>query len=134
MHFSDNQLIWKFHVENHGSSTLCFQHVMHSLMPLGDIIDINLPGFSKIYDEMNDTTRCNISSDALKRELLTQNEGTASMFLLQGLKENRFDFSLKSGLKITVEFPLHHFSSLGIWWNNSGYPDEKHCRRCGMKH
>src|SRR5690625_5632388 len=36
---------------------------------------------------------------------------------------------MESGLAVTMRFPLNHFPTLGIWWNNLAYPDEDGCRR-----
>ena len=36
---------------------------------------------------------------------------------------------LENGMQLKMTYPKNYFSSIGIWWNNSGYPDEDGCRR-----
>ncbi|MEA2013364.1 MAG: hypothetical protein U9O87_09880 [Verrucomicrobiota bacterium] len=116
-------------MENYGKEALYFQHIMHPLMPLQQISDIKLPDFIELYYTINKDSQLNISRDELKTLLLNHDKASASMFILRNLKENQFSVMMKTGIKLTVNFPLNLFSSLGIWWNKSGYPDEKNHQR-----
>ena len=51
------------------------------------------------------------------------------MLYLQGLSIGRFGLAFSDDLRISVEFPVELFPTLGIWWDNEGYPDEEGCRR-----
>jgi hypothetical protein len=52
------------------------------------------------------------------------------MLILGGFKNGRMNVNFKYPLRIEIVFPEEQFPSIGIWWNNSGYPDENGLRRC----
>ena len=52
------------------------------------------------------------------------------MLLLRGVKDGRVIVIFKFPIKMEIVFPEKLFPSIGIWWNNSGYPDEDGLRRC----
>jgi len=128
--FETSAIIWEFEVENVGREVVPFLHVMHALMPLGRIIGLRLPRFSRLIDEMH--------SKDLKLEtplecvdyLLTRPRGTAEMLLLRDLECGSVEVAFADGLALRIEFNPQLFPTLGVWWNDAGYPNEDGCRRC----
>lgn len=51
------------------------------------------------------------------------------MFFLRGIDKGEMNWTYRNGLRIKVLFPPKYFPSIGIWWNNSAYPNEDGCRR-----
>lgn len=51
------------------------------------------------------------------------------MLLLRGVRNRRLEIASSGGLELRVEWPGAILPALGVWWNNSGYPDEDGCRR-----
>lgn len=129
MEFSENKLIWSFSVENLGKNAIPFQHVMHPLMPLKDITNIELPDFELTYDAINQKALSLKGQEALKQFILSQPSGTTHMLFLQNIKEGRMSWEHLNKLRIEAHFSKELFPSIGIWWNNNKYPDEDNCRR-----
>lgn len=129
MVFEGNLLSWKFEVENTGNGEVPFLHVMHALMPLGEIAEIELPDFNVVFDEMNNRSVNFDSPKQLTRHLLGLKTGQAAMLLLRNVRCPEAKIKLKSGLTVAIEFPVELFPTFGIWWNNGGYPDEEGCHR-----
>lgn len=129
MRFSRNELIWTFTVTNTGNQILPFQHVMHPLMPLSDIRDMELPEFGLALDEIAGKDTGLQTAEAVKTFLLSRPSGTTNMLFLQDVKKGAMSWTYKSGLRIEAEFPVRQFPAIGIWWNNNAYPDEDGCRR-----
>ena len=130
MNFSKNGITWKFEVENDSDKTIPFQHVMHPLMPLDEVVDFKLPNFKSLYNAMNDQIMAEINkSEAVKNYLLNQKVGSANMLFLQNVNAGEVSWTYKNGLHFKVSFSKEKFPSIGIWWNNSAYPDEEGCRR-----
>ncbi len=129
MYFSDNVLTWNFEVQNKGDKTLPFQHVIHPLMPLNDVIGLNMPEFTTAFDDINQKTLALNTPKALEKYLFDQPKGSANMLFLQTIKQGRLSLNFKAGLTLEMQFPQNLFPTIGIWWNNNGYPDEEGIRR-----
>ena len=129
MNFSENTLIWSFAVENYGKDSIPFQHVMHPLMPLKDITNIELPDFESVYDDINQNTLSLQGQEALKQFILSQPSGSTQMLFLQNIEEGKMSWEYLNKLRIESLFSKDLFPSIGIWWNNNKYPDEENCRR-----
>ncbi len=127
--FNGGVLQWFFEVHNQGKETLSFQHVVHPLMPLKDIVGLQLPGFLNVFDDINQKVLDLKTPEGLHKYLLQQPEGTANMLFLHAVHEGKLSLYFKSGIILEIHFPHDLFPSLGIWWNNSGYPDENGIRR-----
>ncbi len=129
MHFSDKELTWIFTVTNKDNKPYPFQHVMHPLMPLSEITDMELPEFEAVFDEIAQKRTDLTDARAVKTFLLSQPVGVTNMLFLQKVKDGRMTWTYRSGLCVEATFSEKEFPSIGIWWNNSAYPDENGCRR-----
>jgi hypothetical protein len=127
--FADKSITWEFEVLNEGTVAVPFLHVMHALMPLDEVVALEFPAFRAIVDEMNDAVLDLSGPRQCAEFLLTRPRGTAEMLLLRDLSARRAAVTFKNGLELEVAFPPKLFPTLGIWWNNGGYPDENGCRR-----
>lgn len=128
LEFGESSLIWKFEVINNGDKPLPFQHVIHPLMPLNSVTDIELPEFESVNNDKGEQNRLKKPAD-VKDFLLNVLPGDFHMLFVQGAKEGRIGWTFRDTLRIQMDYPLTLFPAIGIWWNNSGYPDEKGCRR-----
>lgn len=130
MTFRNNGITWNFEVKNESEEILPFQHVMHPLMKLNKIVDFELPGFQSVYNSISDKIMEELKCPSdVTTYLLNQKKGAANMFLLRDIDKGEIKWTYKNGLRIKVVFPQKYFPSIGIWWNNSAYPDEDGCRR-----
>ncbi len=129
LHFSEDTLTWAFEVCNREGKTLPVQHVIHPLMPLKDIAGLQIPGFTSVFDDIHQSFLDITTPGRLQDFLLEQPEGTASMLFLRGVGNGKIVLEFISGLKLEMIFPSELFPTLGVWWNNSGYPDEEGIRR-----
>ena len=129
MTFAESSLTWSFRVANSGLVELPFQHVMHPLMPLREITSISLPDFSRIVEDYRKEKLSLTNPEEVEKWLLGHPAGKVSMLYLQRLSTGRVTIGFSNDLRISVEFPVELFSTLGIWWDNEGYPDEEGCRR-----
>lgn len=128
--FSENVLTWDFEVQNNGMASIPFLHVMHPLMPLGAVTGLELPAFLSVFDEKNKKETSFSDASVFSEDLLRLPKGTFNMFVLRNICSGMMSISFKGEFKMAIEFPESIFPCLGIWWNNSGYPDEDGCRRC----
>jgi len=128
LEFGDSSLVWKFEVLNSGQNPLPFQHVIHPLMPLDDVTNIELPEFESVNNERGETFHLKSPGD-VKKFLLNVLPGDFHMLFVQGAKQGRIGWTMRKALRVLMDYPLDHFPGIGIWWNNSGYPDEDGCRR-----
>lgn len=127
--FSKDCLSWQFEVYNDGMETVPFQYIMHGLMPLDDITDLILPSFSGIVDDFNRPIPNLNTAQDLRKYLLHLPKGNADMLYIQRLEEPKIVVEFKSQLQLEMTFPKDDFSTLGIWWNNNGYPQEQNMQR-----
>jgi len=130
MQFSNDGILWKFDVKNEGDKNLPFQHVMHPLMPLDEVIDFELPQFKSLYNAISDQNMGELGNpESAKNYLLNQKVGSANMLFLQQVETGEMNWTYRNGINLKVSFSKENFPSIGIWWNNSAYPDEDGCRR-----
>ena len=130
LEFMENSISWQFEVVNLTTESLPFLHVMHGLMPLDEIGDMQFPEFKAIVDENSSDAPVFKSSRELADNLLSVKSGEFKMFLLKKIDGNIIKISFRNGMDLMIDFPAELFSTIGIWWNNSGYPDEEGLRRC----
>lgn len=128
LEFGESTLIWKFEVINTGDIPLPFQHVIHPLMPLNDVTDIEIPEYESLNNDRGEEFFLK-NPGAVKDFLLNIIPGDFHMLFVQGTKHGEIGWTLKDTLYIRIIYPLEMFPAIGIWWNNSGYPDEDGCRR-----
>jgi len=129
MHFKETSLMWNFKVKNEGTDELPFQHVMHPLFPLSQIIGVELPQFKSVYDDIGKMTIDLENPQAVEDFLLSQPERSTNMLFLQKIKTGIMKWTYRNGITIEAVFSEKYFPSIGIWWNNNAYPDEDGCRR-----
>ena len=129
LNFSSDRLTWRFEVLHFGDQPLPFQHVMHALLPLGQVKDIYLPSFTTAWDDIHQEKMPFSSPEEMKKFLLSSPEGTYYMIFLRDIEEGRVSWQYQEGLKVDMIFDKTRFPSVGIWWNRQGYPDEDHARR-----
>jgi hypothetical protein len=129
LEFKDNRLKWIFDVKNLSGSTFPFMHVMHALIPLSDIQQIDLPCFDRVIDERTSEQIDFKSPAELEGYLMMIKPGNFGMFLLRNPDTGFYSVKLRNGLTLKVRYNIELFPTLGIWWNNSGYPDEKDLSR-----
>ena len=129
MHFTEKELTWIFTVTNNGKKPLPFQHVMHPLLPLSGINDMELPEFETVLDEIAQKKLDLKDAAAVRKFLLSQPAGKTNMLFLQNVKQGIMSWTYRSGVCVQAVFSEKDFPSIGIWWNNSAYPDETGCRR-----
>ena len=115
--FEAGRLRWNFAVENNGDTPLPVQHVMHPLMPVAQIDAVALP------------TGAGYDASQIAAELLALPPGNTRMLYLQNVTEGMVRIGFRRGLQLTGRFPTDLFPTLGIWWNNQGYPAEPGLRR-----
>ncbi len=137
MIFSENRLTWQFEVKSGARGALPFQHIMHPLMPLDQIYiaGSKLPPCGIIYDEtskkpLKRVQAARSGSAGIRAILESIKPGEFRMLILRNVKSGNFILAFKNGICLKVKFPRKYFNSLGIWWNNRGYPDEPGIRRC----
>lgn len=128
LHFKETQLTWHFEVKNKGDVTLPFQHVIHPLIKLTDIKDLRFPRFDSLNNEAGKKLELKMP-EALRDFLLSSHEGETYMLYVQNPERNYVRWIYKNDLQVQMEYPSGEFSSIGIWWNHLGYPDEEGCRR-----
>jgi len=127
--FQDNALTWDFELINEGASDLPFLYVIHPLMPLSKMAGLRLPAFKSVYDSIASKTVDLKNPTEVETFLLNKAKGTATMIFLRHIDDGRISLLFNNGMHLNMRFPLELFRSIGIWWNNSGYPDEEGCRR-----
>ncbi len=129
LRFDASTLAWSFEAVNSSGRPIPFIHVMHCLMPLGEIVRVELPEFDKAVDEALDRPMPLRSSGEVRELLESKGASKPWMLLLQGVKSGSAGLEFRSGLKLEIRFPAAMFPTLGIWWNGGKYPDEDGCRR-----
>lgn len=128
LEFSESSLVWRFEVENEGEEILPFQHVIHPLIKLDSITDIQLPPF----DSVNNDVGLNLDlrdPEAVSNFLFSRVAGDTHMLFIQKVKEGKISWTYHKKLQLEMRYPPELFPAIGIWWNHSGYPDEDGCRR-----
>ncbi len=124
MHCEDAALTWKFEVYNWGDIPLPFQHVMHPLMKLDDIVRIDVPECTSVFESRTRQILPLNQAREIGEYLVQRPRGTATMLFLRGIRDGNIRWLYKNGLQLAMRFPLALFPAIGIWWNNNGYPAE----------
>jgi hypothetical protein len=127
--FDRNILKWKFSVINLSNSGFAFLHVMHALMPLMNLQGFELPGYQNIMDEITCRNLDLRHPRKLTRFLMEMNPGKFRMLLVKNPEQGLIKLEFKDGTTLLIDYPVDLFPTLGIWWNNQGYPDEDGLRR-----
>jgi hypothetical protein len=128
--FRSDSIIWQYEVVNFAAKQVPFLHVMHALLPLNEISYIHFPAFEKVTDENSGDDLAIVNPGELSKFLLMAEKGTYRMLLLRNITGNLLKIHYLNGIKLEINFPLELFPTLGIWWNNCGYPNEEGLRRC----
>lgn len=124
MIFTNSSIIWNFEVQNEGKGVLPFQHSMHPLVRVDEIKRIELPGFESAFDWNKNQVLNSTTPEKLRDFLLGLPKGSVEMLFLRNIKTGELRWTYSSGLSVRMKFPVAHFPTIGIWWDNSGYPDE----------
>ncbi len=130
MVFEESRLTWRFEVDNSGETGIHFQHVMHPLVRLDQVTNVKLPGFGSVFNETTGRGLGLKTPEALETYLLGRVRGTANMLFLRNIDRGELSWSYRNGPAVTVTFPKNLFPTIGIWWNNTGYPGESGLERC----
>ena len=123
LNFEGNRLRWQFEVTSLSAERVVFLHVMHALLPLAKIADLTLPDCGRIYDEIKSLDSGLKNSDAAVKFLKASQPGSFSMLLLRDISEGSVKVRFSDGVTLAIGFDKELFPTLGIWWNNGGYPD-----------
>jgi len=127
--FAGNKLSWFFQIENTSATKLDFLHVMHPLLPLGQIRSIELPGYSSCFDEINLHELPLKFPLQVSGHLIEVESGFYEMLLLKNIDAGSVKLGFQNNTNLRISFDNKLFPTLGIWWNNAGYPDEAGLRR-----
>ena len=117
LEFAPDRLRWHFAVANLGATPCAVQHVMHPLMPLGEVVDLVLPAGDG-YDAAR-----------VAADLLSLEHSQTRMLYLPKVRQGQVRIGFREGLQLKVRFPTDLFPTLAIWWNHLAYPDEAGLRR-----
>jgi hypothetical protein len=120
--FEGNSLTWKFEVTSFSEETSVFLHVMHAMMPLKKITGIEIPECRNIFDETKSEETGLKSSAEVGEYLLAFRPGSFGMYLLKEIADGFLKLKFSNGVKLEIRFDHILFPTLGIWWNNGGYP------------
>lgn len=129
LEFAGNKLTWYFEVKNRSDKTFPFLHVMHALMQPEKIIDVEVPEFVKVFDEIGSADVYLKDSKDINDHLLNLGKGKYKMLILSEVKHGNIRLVFKDGITLEIEYDPVIFPSLGIWWNNGWYPEEEGLRR-----
>lgn len=129
LEFNEDELIWKYSIQNKSNQPQAFLHVVHPLMPLNDIKSISLPGYKTANEVTESNSVLSRDSSNLSQYLTSIPEGKFQMLFLNEISKGEVHLTFSGGMKIKMLFDHLLFPTLGIWWNNSGYPVEKGLER-----
>lgn len=127
--FNGNRLTWKFEVLNLSHEKMVFLHVMHALLTLREINSLKLPLSRLVIDEVHQKEVKYINDQEITEDLLHLGKGDSKMLLLRQLEGNVVKAGFRNGLTLNITFDSKLFPTLGIWWNNEGYPEEEGLKR-----
>jgi len=120
--FDGSRLSWRFEVTPQQDEKAVFLHVMHALLPLENIVSMEIPECTKILNEIDSRETSLKSSKELGEYLLAFQPGSFEMLLLREIADGSVKLCFRNGLKLEIRFDNHLFPTLGIWWNRGGYP------------
>ncbi|MBN2210558.1 MAG: hypothetical protein JW709_04105, partial [Sedimentisphaerales bacterium] len=129
MEFHAAGITWRFEVENQSNRDLPFLHVMHALLPPNNVTALRLPTYETLYDEMTQKSLPHCDVNKLSRDLCITPQAAAKMLLLQNIQNGFVEIEINRRYRLGVHFDAGIFTTLGIWWNNGGYPPKNACRR-----
>ena len=129
LEFSGNSLLWKYKLVNHSSREINFLHVMHALMTPNNIREMTFPGFDRVIAEDEGVLAIIKDSINMNKYLKDIPVGHFKMLYLREVKKGLIFISFKNLMKLAIHYDPKLFPTLGIWWNNSGYPNESGLRR-----
>jgi len=130
MEFTDTAITWVFEVVNEGKSVHPFQHSMHPLLNVDEMALIKVPAFQSAYDWRRRQRMKEMNPDKVCELLLACPKGSTEMLFLRGVEEGKISWAYVNNIRVQMTFPVVYFPTIGIWWNNTGYPDEQGIRRC----
>ena len=87
------------------------------------ITDLEIPECRKIFDEIKSEETGLKSAAELGEYLLAFQPGSFGMLLLKEIADGFVRLRFSNGLKLEIRFDHKLFPTLGIWWNNGGYPE-----------
>lgn len=128
MTFRENRVAWRFEVLGITAEQSVFLHVMHALLPLHKIVDLEIPEFTKVFDEVKSEEASLKNPAEVRESLLALQPGSFIMLLLKDISDGFIRLSFITGLKLEINFDPKLFPTLGIWWNNGGYPESGQLR------
>lgn len=129
LEFKGNTLNWNFSIINGSDKVFPCLHVMHPLMPLGEIESLKTAEFGEVYSETASVIYDIGNPEDLNRHLQSINPPSYEMLFIRNVSEGIANIRFKNGMELKIEYDHKLFPTAGIWWNNLGYPDEPGLRR-----
>jgi hypothetical protein len=126
--FEGNRLTWRFEVTSKSGERAFFLHVMHALMAPDKIIAVELPEYRILFDETESEETGMKKPGEVVEYLLGIRPGSFKMLLLKEIYDGVVKLTFINGQVLEIRFDYKLFPTLGIWWNNVGYPEEGCCR------
>jgi len=120
--FDINSIRWDFEVTSQSEDRSVVLHVMHAMMPLKKITGIEIPECRNIFDETKSEETGLKSSAEVWEYLLAFRPGSFGMLLLKEIADGFVRLRFSHGVNLEIRFDRYLFPTLGIWWNNGGYP------------
>ena len=130
LEFKKNTCKWKFDIVNLDERKFEFLHVVHPLMPLSEIAGIELPNFENARITESFEKGADFNLTGLSTFLMNIEPGNFEMLYLRNFREGKVVLHFKNGMKLQIMYNPSLFPTFGIWWNNSGYPEEPGLERC----
>ena len=128
--FNEDSLIWSFDLSNRSDKNLEFIHVVHPLMPLAEVTEVIVPRFDKVFEAVSSSHLKSDSPGKLNEHLNSIKQGQFEMLFLENVREGFIKLKFRNGMRLQMIYDQKLFPTMGIWWNNHGYPDEKGVERC----
>jgi hypothetical protein len=129
MDFTKDSILWSFETRNDGTETFPFQHVMHPLIALSQLKSIEFPEFQTAFDWNEQMPLRLKRARDIGNYLINLPPRSYSMIFLQNVSAGHLKWTYNNGLNIMLTFPVELFPTVGVWWNNCGYPEEDNIRR-----
>jgi hypothetical protein len=129
LEFAGNKLRWSFEVVNNLNKKITFLHVMHPLLPLDQIQSVELPEFSKCVDDTNSIDLSLDNVQQIRDHLFAIQKGSYEMLFMREIYAGSVVLGFKKNLFLQISFDSKLFPTIGIWWNNAGYPEEEGLKR-----
>jgi hypothetical protein len=130
MVFTDTSIVWHFEVLNEGTVPFPFQHSMHPLLSVDEITSIEVPEFESVLDWTSGHILESMNPEKIREMLLNRSKGSVEMLFLRTVQTGVLSWTYSNGMHLTMKFPVEYFPTVGVWWNNRGYPNEEGIQRC----